>query len=197
MITITLDPRIAKQLGVPQSFRAVASTVLEAVRCLRVNWPAFDQWLNRAAEAGAQFIVQVGNQLASEDQINYPIESKVQSLRISLVPSGAGDGDGGGFLRIIAGAALLGLGLAGVGFLGIGAKTIAMLGASLLIQGISSFFGRVNDPSTDEANGKRSLIFGSPKQTVTEGGRVPIVYGVHLTGLNIISGRIQSAYQPA
>lgn len=183
-------------LGMPERFTAVAKSIAEAIACLRANWRTFDQWLIRVANAGVNFTIQVGNQFAAEDQIGFPIDPKVQSIRISLVPSGEGGG-GGGLFKIITGIALLGLGLSGVGFLGIAAKTLALVGASLLVQGISSFFGRVKDPASDENAGKRSLIFGSPKQTVTEGGRVPVVFGLHLTGLNIISARIQTAYQPA
>ena len=106
-------------------------------------------------------------------------------------------GSGGGFGRILLGAALIGLGATGVGILGASPLTVALMGGALLSQGISSLFGRQNKPENDEGSGKKSQIFRNPAQSFTEGGKVPVGYGIHLVGLTIISFKIETAYEPA
>ncbi len=90
--------------------------------------------------------------------------------------------------RIIGGVALLGLGLTGVGFLGISATTLALTGGAMLLGGISSLFGRQESPDAKES--KKSIGFNNPSTTVKEGGRVPIIYGVTIAGLYVVSARI-------
>lgn len=195
MRTITIDSAIAIACEMPESLELLVDSALEAMDALRANFPKFGHWLAKAAREGLQFCFTVGNQDIAEDELCCPIVPAVQRLRLMLVPSGAG----GGFGKILLGAALIGLGVSGIGIgiLGISASSLGMLGLSLVVSGISGLFSRQNKPENDENEGKRSQIFRSPSQTFTEGGRVAVGYGVHLVGLTVISFKIETAYTPA
>ena len=164
------------------TINVAVNSVAEAISALRANFPKFVNYLYEAAQRGVNYQIKVGYQEIDDSQLCSPISKKVNSIRI--VPVVAGRGTVG---RIIGGVALLGLGLAGVGFLGISSTTLALTGGAMLLGGISSLFGRKSS-STEE--NKKSLGFGNPAATVEEGGRVPIIYGVTLSGLYIVSARV-------
>jgi predicted phage tail protein len=164
------------------------SSVAEAIAALRANFKNFPSYLFEAANRGVSYQIQVGYQEIGEEHLKCPITKKVRSIRITPVIAGAGTVG-----RIIAGVALLGLGLAGVGFLGISATTLALTGgALLLLSGTSSIFSRQESPDVKEEQSKpSSLVFGGTSTTVKEGGRVPIIYGVALVGMYIISAKLR------
>lgn len=178
---INLDPNLAELIGAPTEFEAIAETVSEAVSCIAAN---FEQWakiVNRL-----NFTIQVGRDFADGSQLKSPISSKVRSIKFTIVPSGSGT-----TFKIIAGVALIGLGLfsGGIGFLGMSGTTTALLGGALLLKAI---FGGQKSPQDQEKDGKKSNIFSRPQQTVTEGGRVPILYGLHRCGWTIVSARVRN-----
>jgi predicted phage tail protein len=177
---IILDDGLAALIGAPTEFEAMVGTVAEAVSCLRAN---FDRWA--AVLPRLHFRVTVGYDEASESDLQRPINRKVQVMRFSVVPSGSGTVG-----RIIAGVALVGLAfVGGIPFLGMTGTTAGLLGASLILGAI---FGQQKSPQDQERDGRKSNVFSRPQQTLVEGGRIPIVYGVHLCGWTIISGRIKN-----
>lgn len=174
---IVLDEGLAALIGAPNEFEAAVSTVAEAVACLRANFDAFTAILPSLA-----FRVTVGYDDASEDDLHKPIAKKVRTMRFSIVPSGSGQ-----MGKIILGVALIGLAfMGGLPFLGMSGMTTGLLGGALLI---GALFGQQKDPAGQEKDGRKSNVFSRPQQTVQEGGRVPIVYGVHLCGWTIVSAR--------
>jgi predicted phage tail protein len=181
MITITLCGELA-DIFIEQITVAVSS-VAEAIAALRANFSNFAAYLYEAAQRGVAYQIKVGFEEVSETQLCNPISHKVRSIRIIPVIAGAGTVG-----RIVGGIALLGLGLAGVGFLGLSSTTLALTGGAMLLGGISSLFGRQASPTDKED--KKSLNFGSPSTTTKEGGRVPIIYGVVVAGMYIISAKI-------
>lgn len=167
-----------------------AKSGIDLVNGLKANFPMFEAVILNLEKQGIKFSFRIGNQFISKNQINIQFDPKVRSAAITPIPFGAG---GSGLFKILGGAALLGLGLSGVGFLGISASTLALSGGAMLLSGVSSLFGRVNKPENDEDQGKRSLVFSSPQQSLKEGGRMPIVYGAKvLVGHYIISSRIRT-----
>lgn len=156
-------------------------SVAEAISALRANFPKFATYLYEASCRGVNYQIKVEHQEIDETQLCSPFSKKVNT--ICILPVIAGSGTVG---RIIGGVTLLGLGLAGVGFLGISSTTLALTGGAMLLGGISSLFGR--KPSSQES--KKSLTFGDSTTTIEEGGRVPIIYGVTIAGLYIVSARI-------
>ncbi|PMB01920.1 hypothetical protein CEN49_26695 [Fischerella thermalis CCMEE 5273] len=183
MITITLCGELADIFT--EQITVAVSSVAEAIAALRANFPGFATCLYEAAQRGVGYQIKVGFQEVDETQLYSPISKSVNTIRIIPVIAGAGTVG-----RIIGGVALLGLGLAGVGFLGLSSTTLALTGGAMLLGGISSssLFGRQASPDAKES--KKSLTFGGQSTTVKEGGRVPIIYGVIVAGLYVVSAKI-------
>lgn len=174
---IILDESLAALIGAPNEFEAMVGTVAEAVACLRAN---FERWA--AIVPSLSFRVTVGYEDADEGALHKPISKKVKVMRFSIVPSGSGQ-----MGKIILGVALIGLAfMGGLPFLGMSGMTTGLLGGALILGAI---FGQQKDPASQEKDGKKSNVFSRPQQTVTEGGRVPAGYGVHLCGWTIVSAK--------
>lgn len=188
MITIYLQGELA-DYSTPQITVAVSS-VAEAIAALKANFKDFANYLFEASNRGVNYQIRVGYQEIGEEHLKCPIAKKVQSIRIMPVIAGAG-----AVGKIIAGVALIGAGFltGGVGFLGLSSTSLFVTGGALLLQGISALFSR--QPSPDSKDDKKSLVFGGTSSTtVKEGGRVPIIYGVALVGMYIISAKITTSY---
>jgi predicted phage tail protein len=190
MITIYLQGELADYFT--SQITVAVSSVAEAVAALRANFKDFANYLFEAANRGVSYQIQVGYQEIEEQHLKCPISKKVQSIRIMPVIAGAGAAG-----KIIAGVALIAAGFltGGAGFLGLSSATLFLTGGALLLGGISSLFGRQESP--DAREDKKSLVFGGTSTTVKEGGRVPIIYGVALVGMYIISAKITTSYQPS
>lgn len=184
MITIYLQGELADYFT--HQITVDVSSVAEAVAALRANFKNFANYLLEAANRGVNYQIKVGYDEVNEEQLRSPISKKVRSIRITPIIAGAGTVG-----RIIAGVSLLGLGLAGIAFLGFSSTTLAMTGGALLLSGISSLFGRQQSPDRED---KKSLVFNGANTTTKEGGRVPIIYGVALVGMYVISAKITSTY---
>ncbi|MBW4478649.1 MAG: hypothetical protein KME54_17755 [Tolypothrix brevis GSE-NOS-MK-07-07A] len=181
MITVTLCGELADIFI--DTITVDVNSVAEAVASLRANFPRFATYLYEAAHRGVNYQIKVGYQEIDDTQLCSPISPQVRSIRIIPVIAGAGTVG-----RIIGGVALIGLGLTGVGFLGISATTLILTGGAMLLGGISSLFGRQSSPDAKES--KKSLGFGNPSTTTKEGGRVPIIYGVVVVGMYLVSAKI-------
>lgn len=190
MITIYLQGELADYFT-PQITVAVSS-VAEAIAALKANFKDFANYLFEAANRGVNYQIRVGYQEIGEEHLKCPISKKVQSIRIMPIIAGAGATG-----KIIAGVVLIGLAVAAsagiVGLLGAAPLTVGLTGGALLFQGISALFSRQDSPGGDD---KKSLVFSGTSTTVKEGGRVPIIYGVALVGMYVISAKITSSYVP-
>ena len=191
MITIFLKGDIG-DLFISQLTVAI-STVAEAIACLKANFPEFNNYLFEAANRGVNYQIKVGYEEIEEHQLPCPINPKVKTITITSIPAGSGTVG-----KILLGAALLGTGIgmtvAGVGaVLGITAGSLILTGSVMLLSGIFSIFNKQDVQNKDEKN---SSIFGGSPVTIKEGDRVPIVYGVALAGLYIVSAFITTTYQP-
>ena len=192
MITIYLQGELADYFT-PQITVAVSS-VAEAIAALKANFKDFANYLFEAANRGVNYQIRVGYQEIGEEHLKCPISKKVQSIRITPIVAGAGT-----TCKIIAGILLIGLAVAAsagiVGLLVAKPLTVGLIGGALLFQGISALFSMQD--STGDRNDKKSLVFSGTSTTVKEGGRVPIVYGVALVGIYVVSAKIRSFYVPA
>lgn len=191
MITIYLQGELADYFT--SQITVAVSSVAEAIAALKANFKDFANYLFEAAHRGVNYQIKVGYQEIGEEHLKCPISKKVQSIRIMPVIAGAGATG-----RIIAGVALIGLAVAAsfgvVGLLGVAPLTVGLAGGALLFQGISALFSRQDSPDKDD---KKSLVFGGTSTTVKEGGRVPIIYGVALVGMYVVSAKITTSYQPS
>jgi len=187
LITVYLEGELAEEFI--SEIKLDVSSVAEAVQALHANFPHFRAYLRNLIARGIDFTVRVGNRDIGEDFLRSPISAKVCSIRIVPVPSG----EGGGIGQILLGVALIGLALTGVGLLGVAPATFGLMGGLLVVKGLMSLvFGKVDEPLKDEENGRKSLIWNQPQQTITEGGRMPRLYGRHRIGHYIITGSMRN-----
>jgi predicted phage tail protein len=185
MITITLKGELG-DLFIPE-FEADCNSAASVISCLKANFPEIVDYFIESAERGIGFIIRAGKQELEEAQLGLPISKHVKSFVITPVPRGSG----GGLGRILLGVVILGVGLlsGGAGFLGLSSSTLMLTGGAMILSGIMSMFGQVKSP---DKNDKKSMIFNGSQNTVTAGEPVPIVYGLHLTGMQVLSARVYS-----
>lgn len=169
-----------------KSFELDVESPREACTALSYQVKGFKQFMMTAHESGLFFAVFNDDENIGTKEIDNSTNAAV----IRIVPEivGAG-GNVGGWLQVIAGAALVGLsfvpGLQAMAPALIGAGTGLMLGgaASLLMP-------TPNIEPQDEAGNKANYAFGGAVTTVAQGNPVPILFGRRVIGGFIISATI-------
>jgi len=169
-------------------FEADVVSASDVLSCLVANFPNFTQYLVDSSYRGIGFYLKAGYQTLEESDLVKPFSAKVRSFTLTPVPTGSG----GGFGKILLGIALIGAGLLiPGGFLGLSSSTLLLTGGAMVLGGIASFFGQTKAPA-NEKNGKKSLVFSGGSTVVTEGSRLPIIFGRHRCGLFVLSAKITS-----
>lgn len=158
----------------------------EAVRALSVVLPGFKSHLITHSTPG--YRVWLGHDVVQKnDELAYP-----GGKLIRIVPA---TGGGGGFGKIIIGAALI---AASIYFPGVGAiagtsfslsSLAGSFGASLVLGGISEML--TSNPSAvapvEKANNQPSYAFAGAVNTTAQGNAIPILYGRARIGSQVIS----------
>jgi predicted phage tail protein len=106
---------------------------------------------------------------------------------ISFVPVVAGAGAVG---RIIAGIALVAIGLFVPGIGALGVQILVGVGASLVLGGIAQLLTPTPSTSKDEGDPRKSFSFSGIQNTNRAGVPVPVVYGETLVGSVVVSAGI-------
>jgi predicted phage tail protein len=178
-ITLKLKGALGKKFG--YIHKCIASNVNQAIRYLEVNFPEFREWILSASKRGIVFNVKSNSYELEEVELLDPIP---EDGTVTITPTFVATGGGMGWLKIVLGVGLLGLGLFGVAILGLAPLQMIVVGSLLLISGL---IGK-KTPKDDTG----SLVFSGPTNTAEVGGRVPVVYGVILTGSVVLSAGIRS-----
>lgn len=183
--TIKVYGSLAKFLG-KRKFKAEISSVAEAVRFLLANFPGLEAHMS---EPDRYYKVLVDEQELSEEEIPYPVGSQT----IKIVPVVAGAGAVG---RIIAGVALIAVGILVPAIGAIGVSLLIGVGASLVLGGVAQLLSpvpQVNNPGKDsDKDPRKSYSFSGIQNTSRQGVPVPIVYGETLVGSVVISAGIDT-----
>jgi predicted phage tail protein len=131
---------------------------------------------------------------------DYEVEMPLQENELHVFPALLGAGRFGG---IILGVVLIIIGIAlqmipGIGTI-LGAYT-AKIGIGLIIAGIAATISGIinlfmSNPKTGsyskaEVGQNPSLLYNGPVNVIEQGGPVPVVYGIHMTGSTVISSAI-------
>ena len=179
------------------SFKAKVSNTAEAVKFLIANFPTLEHEM-----ANQYYRVSVNNVDIDKTELHDPIGI----AEIKIVPVIAGSGRG--FGKILLGAALIGLsfisfgGAPGLGaafeggkFVGLGkvgmiSKSLAYVGAYLVLSGIADLFTPAVEP---EAEDPLSANFSNAINTTLATVPIPILYGECITGSVVISAGIDTA----
>lgn len=189
--TVKLLGELGRRFGRVHHFHL--STHAEAFKALAANFPDFWGYLLEASDRGIGYKAiassdSTGFVYLDEKSFNFP---SMQTLIIAPVPCGSG-----GVGRIIAGAALIGLAgpLGGLGILGLTATNFTLVGAALLLSGVSQLLSPVpKAPKTTEDKSRNSFLFNGVTNTSAPGYPIAIVYGQHLVGSSVISSGITTS----
>lgn len=167
------------------------TTHAEAFKALAANFPDFWGYLLEASDRGIGYKALASSDCREftyldEKSFNFP---SMETLIIAPVPCGSG-----GVGRIIAGAALIGLAgpLGGLGILGLTATNFTLVGAALLLSGVSQLLSPTpKTPKEDKS--RNSFIFNGVTNTSAPGNCIPVCYGCHLVGSAVISAGITTS----
>ena len=174
---IKLYGKLAKFIG-HRVLEADVATAAEAVRFLLANWPELE-----AHMSDQHYRVSIGTYDIDLEELHHP----AGAAPISFVPVVAGAGAVG---RIIAGIALVAIGLFVPGIGALGVQLLVAVGASLALNGVAELLTPTPKISQDEADPRKSFSFSGIQNTNRAGVPVPVIYGETLTGSVVISAGI-------
>jgi predicted phage tail protein len=174
---IKLYGKLAKFIG-HRVLEADVASAAEAVRFLLANWPELEAHMN-----DQHYRVSIGTYDLTAEELHHP----AGAAPISFVPVVAGAGAVG---RIIAGIALVAIGLFVPGIGALGVQILVGVGASLVLGGIAQLLTPTPSTSTDEGDPRKSFSFSGIQNTNRAGVPVPVVYGETLVGSVVVSAGI-------
>jgi predicted phage tail protein len=174
---IKLYGKLAKFIG-HRVLEADVASAAEAVRFLLANWPELEAHMN-----DQHYRVSIGTYDLTAEELYDP----AGAAPISFVPVVAGAGAVG---RIIAGIALVAIGLFVPGIGALGVQILVGVGASLVLGGVAQLLTPTPSTSTDEGDPRKSFSFSGIQNTNRAGVPVPVVYGETLVGSVVISAGI-------
>ena len=191
---IKLYGPLAKFLG-KRVLKADVSNAAEAVQFLVVNWPELERHMH-----DQYYRVEVAGTDLHVDELHYPAGAD----DIKIVPCVAGAG--GGWGKVILGAALIGLafampgsttlmaGLKGgaVEFAKVGMLTKAAfyVGTGLVLGGVAQLLTPTPKTPEFEEDPQNSFYFSGVVNSARPGTPVPVCYGEVLTGSTTISSSV-------
>jgi predicted phage tail protein len=179
---IKLYGKLAKFIG-HRVLEADVATAAEAVRFLVANWPQLEEHMN-----DQHYRVSVGTYDLELDEIHDPAGQ--QEIKIVHVIAGAGATG-----RIIAGIALVAVGLFVPGIGALGVHLLVGVGASLVLGGVAQLLAptpKVNQGLDSQDDPRKSYSFSGIQNTSRQGVPVPIVYGETVVGSVVISAGIDT-----
>lgn len=182
MLTVRLNGILGERF-IPE-IKLDVTTVKEAIRALEANFPSFRHFMIHSGGMGIVYKVVLSEWEMGEADLYAPCGSGV--LTITPVPAASG-----AIGKIIAGVVLVAVGVltGGAGFALAGA--FISIGLSLVLSGIVGLFNKPPSDSGEDEENKPSFIFNGGANTVTAGGRVPLVFGELIVGSQTVSAQIR------
>ena len=194
---IKLYGPLAKFLG-KRVLKADVSNAAEAVQFLVVNWPELERHMH-----DQYYRVEVAGTDLDIDELHYPAGAD----DIKIIPCVAGAG--GGWGKVVLGAALIGMAFAtggaslaynslalanpavtGLAFTSIWAKAAVYLCAGLVLSGVSDLLTPTPKTPEFEEDPQNSFYFSGVVNSARPGTPVPVCYGEVLTGSTTISSSV-------
>jgi predicted phage tail protein len=187
---VRLDGALGKRFG--RKHTLVVSSAREACRALGVLYEGFNKYLSEAGDRGIVFAVYYGKRNIGTDELGDPPSDNI--IRISPVVRGSKNSGG---LQTIIGVALIvaasfftGGAAAPAGSAALfgtasAAWTVAgTIGISLALGGVAQMVAGTQKglSSSEAADNQPSYNFSGVKNTMTQGGPVPLCYGEMTVG---------------
>ena len=206
MRAIHLHGRLAARFGAAPFHLDVAS-LAEAVRALCTTVPGFRAELRQGAykiiaERAAE--PDHGGLQLGQEQLGLRL-GDCRHLHVIPVLEGAGSSGHGKIIlgvALIAGSVLLGpMGFgaiaAGSTFMGVGLGSVTMVGAGLVLAGVSQMLApSLKSPGVPLQERRESFIFNGPTNVTEQGHPVPVVLGRFRTGSIMVTAGIDTATIP-
>ena len=176
LVTVKLLGAFGREFG--RLHQLVISSPAEAVRALCTLFPAFRQRVLEQAELGVAW------RLVTDDARGLDEERALAGIpgdQLVLAPIIEGRG---GFGRILAGVALVGLAIvtSGIGLAGVtllSKSALALTGGALILGGVASLLTRTPRASPDaDTKDLESNLYSNAAGTGGQGSPVPVVYGL-------------------
>lgn len=179
---IRLYGQLAKFVGKRVLYADVASAA-EAVRYMITNWPELERHMT-----DQHYRVSVGNYDLALEELGDPAGQQ----DIKIIPVLAGAGAVG---RIIAGIALVAIGLFVPGIGALGVQLLVGVGASLVLGGVAQLLTptpKIPTGTNTEQDPRKTYSFSGIQNTSRQGLPVPIVYGETIVGSVVISAGVDT-----
>lgn len=184
--TIMLHGVLAEKFG--KEFRLAVLTPKEATHAIASQLPEFKKFMLQAEQNGMRFAVFADEKNLGENDIDSVTGASV----IHVVPKimGAG-GDAMGWLQVIAGAAMVVVGLGLTPFTAGSSMALVGAGIGLMIGGAASLLMPTPELGNQDEDGNRANYgFGGAVTTVAQNNPVPIAIGERHVGGFIASAGI-------
>ena len=200
---IKLYGELAKFLG-QQTFEAEINNAAQAIRFLVVNYPKLESHM-----ADRYYKIIVDNDWTlTDEELHYPTGQN--DIKIVPVVAGAGGGVG---RQILIGAAIIGVSFLfpggglfmhyGVGktaaatsgtagFLTKVGTLTSIVGASMVLNGVSTLLTPVETIPEENQDPRRSFNFSGIQNTSRAGVAVPVIYGRTMVGSVVVSANIEN-----
>lgn len=179
MTTVLLYGPLGKRCG--RRWRLDVETPAEVVRAISLKFPEFKSIILRDLH-DYKFGVRVGGSEIGEELLNF--KNNGRTITITPVLSGSGSK---GFIQLIAGVALIAIGLIASAPFTIG------LGISLVLGGIAQLLSPIPKTNAQESKTSPSYQFANVVNTAIQGECVPVAYGGPLwIGSAVVSAGFES-----
>ena len=174
-----------KQFG--EQFRLDVSSCAEATHAIASQIPAFKLFMLQAEQNGMRFAVFTDEINEQANVSERDIDNMTGASVIHIVPRVMGSGgDAFGWLQVVAGAILV-----GVGVFVPGMQWAIGAGVGLMIGGAASLLMPTPELGEQDEDGNRANYgFGGAVTTVAQGNPVPILYGERYVGGFICSAGV-------
>ena len=181
---VILEGPLGKQFG--REWKLSVSTPAEALRLINANKPGIFTWIrgNLREYPAYKVICKYNNDVVEQvDELQFSMQGKLK--RVTFVP--VVEGSGGGFGKIIMGAAMITAAyfMVTTGTYAFAAPAIASIGATMVMSGIAQLLTPVKNP-----NVTASYNFNGPVNTTRQGVPVQLIYGQCLVGSQVISAAL-------
>ena len=190
MKTIKLHGVLADKFG--DSFTLDVMSCKEATHAIACQIPTFKLFMLQAEQNGMRFAIFLDEQTPDNNIGANEIDNTTAASVIHIVPRimGAG-GDAMGWLQVIGGAILVGIGVIGFGFSAGTSSALIGAGVGMMIGGAASLLMPTPElGEQDEDGNKASYGFGGAVTTVAQGNPVPVAYGERMVGGFICSASV-------
>lgn len=180
--TIELHGALADQFG--KYFKLQVDTAREAAHAIAEQLPEFKRFMLTAEQAGMRFAIFLDEQTKERNIGEDDLDNITDAQTIHIVPRLMGSGGKAfGWLQVVAGAALVGIGVFAAGITAGASTALIGAGVGLMIGGATSLLMPTPKLDVQDEDGNRANYgFGGAVTTTAQGNAVPLLYGERMVG---------------